>query len=327
MIELVAAVVAVAILSIFIIRRMLSPSLPRFNPTPVTQLVIRRRVGVSTMPSVVSLAALKKLGVTRVRFSLLWSLYLDSRTWAADRVTEDPSGKTNAQWFAVDMGTLAAAGLNILVVVHTPPVGMDLATGITAMPTFMATLAAAFPGVAWEILNEPNTEDAFNGGWFSASDGGVTDTTRGDRYGSLIGPVYDAIKAADATATVITGGTGAPQMGFYAGLAATAPGKFDAFGIHAYGPPALTNFVVLAELMATAAPSLPRWCTEWGNGATDESTQAADIGKCLDENDRNARYAEIYLYTMLPDGLGYNIVRSDGSWRQAALLIPNRTAP
>jgi hypothetical protein len=325
-------IIGAIVLGLIILGIVVTNLVNRYNPHAVLS-VTRRRVGISAGADALSIATLKKLGITRVRTSLLWSLYLDTRTWSPiDRVTPDPAGLTNAQFFALDMTTLRTAGLSVLVVVHTPPVGMSLATGITSMPTFVATLAAAFPGTAWEIMNEPNTDDSFNGGWFSASDGSVTDTTRGDRYGQLIGPVYDAIKAADATATVVTGGTGGPQAGFYTGLAARAPGKFDAFAIHAYGAPdAKVNFVILSELMRTAAPGVSLWCTECGNSQTldtqaAQAAQSADLGACLDENDRNNRYEAVYFYTLMPDGLGYNIVRSDGSLRQAALLFMNRTA-
>src|SRR5262249_58290966 len=53
---------------------------------------------------------------------------------------------------------------------------------------------------AWEIWNEPN--DA--GNW---SDIGADSNARKRRYGEMLVAAYQAIKAADRTATVLTGGT------------------------------------------------------------------------------------------------------------------------
>jgi hypothetical protein len=77
--------------------------------------------------------------------------------------------------------------------------------------------------------------------------------------------------------------------------------------------------------MRAVLAGVPLWCTEFGNNVSDDDTQANDIGLALDDNDRNNRYNRIYLYTLMP-GDDYNVVKSDGSWRHAALLLPDRTA-
>jgi hypothetical protein len=309
-----------------------TPSMPvtnpnaHYNPSPVTAPV-RRVVGITAAADSLSIVVLRRLGITRVRMAIIWNNYLDVRHFADDRATVVSSGgHTVAEFFAMDLAAFQAAGIEPLVVVHTPPSGMTLASGITAMPTFMASLASTFPGLRWQILNEMDGDDTFNAGWFEVTNGAVSDSTRGDRYGQVLGPVYDAIKAADSTATVVSGGVNPASTAFYNGLVARASGKFNAYAVHAYGPPATPGFVEHSTRLRPLLGATPLWCTETGNNQADETTQASDLGNLLDENDRNNRYDRLYLYALIsPDG--YGLVRSDGSLRQAALLLRERTAP
>jgi hypothetical protein len=292
-----------------------TPSMPvtnpnaHYNPSPVTAPV-RRVVGITAAADSLSIVVLRRLGITRVRMAIIWNNYLDVRHFADDRATVVSSGgHTVAEFFAMDLAAFQAAGIEPLVVVHTPPSGMTLASGITAMPTFMASLASTF-----------------NAGWFEVTNGAVSDSTRGDRYGQVLGPVYDAIKAADSTATVVSGGVNPASTAFYNGLVARASGKFNAYAVHAYGPPATPGFVEHSTRLRPLLGATPLWCTETGNNQADETTQASDLGNLLDENDRNNRYDRLYLYALIsPDA--YGLVRSDGSLRQAALLLRERTAP
>jgi len=304
---------------------------PRGQRSPSTRTAsaaqARRKIGISAAADPASIAALKRLGITRVRTGIIWRNYLDPRHFADDRSTPVGSGgHTPPEFFAMDMAAFAAAGIEPLVVVHTPPDGMTLGAGITAMPKFMAGLARRFRGMRWEILNEMNGDDAFNGGWFEVSNQRISMTTRGERYGRLLRPVYDSIKAADPSATVVTGGIDKSLTAFYKGMVATAAGKFDVFAVHDYGPPAAPGFVQKSEEMRPLLHGKPLWCTEVGNDQANEASQARDLASLLDDNDRNDRYDRVYLYTLIGDG-NYGLVRPDGSLRQAARLLLDRKAP
>jgi hypothetical protein len=85
----------------------------------------------------------------------------------------------------------------------------------------MHYLAGHFAGVvdAWEIWNEPDS-----GGWWSGS---------AAQYAQLLAAAYPAIKAADPSATVVSGGLVGNDYGYLQQIyAAGARGSFDAVGIH-----------------------------------------------------------------------------------------------
>jgi hypothetical protein len=128
----------------------------------------RRIIGVSASPgSATDRAVMKQLGLQRIRWTLYWRNYLDTRQFAADRSTPiSGRGITVPEMFDADYRAAVAAHLDQLIVVHSPPTGMTLAQGMTAMPAFMAARARQYPGTTWQILNEEESEDAFNGAWF-----------------------------------------------------------------------------------------------------------------------------------------------------------------
>jgi hypothetical protein len=66
-------------------------STQRYQPAPVTA-PSRRLCGLSGPADPLSIATLKKLGITRTRVTIVWNNYLDPRTFAADRSTVDPNG-------------------------------------------------------------------------------------------------------------------------------------------------------------------------------------------------------------------------------------------
>lgn len=304
-----------------------SRSTPRPSASSAITTQARRKIGISAAADPASIAALKRLGISRVRTGIIWRNYLDPRHFADDRSTPVASGgHTPPEFFASDMATFAAAGIEPLVVVHTPPDRMTLADGIAAMPKFMAGLARQFRGMRWEILNEMNGDDSFNGGWFEVSNPRISMTTRGERYGRLLRVVYDSVKAADPSAIVVTGGIDKSLTAFYTGMIATAAGKFDVFAVHDYGPPAAPGFAQKSEEMRPLLHGKQLWCTEVGNDQANEATQARDLADLLDDNDRNDRYDRVYLYTLIGDG-NYGLVRRDGSLRQAARLLLDRKAP
>jgi hypothetical protein len=294
-----------------------------FDPTGHTLMLARRRVGLNVInttygPSV--LAMLKKLGITRVRVTLVWRSWTDASyvaTWNA-MVTE-----------------LRANGIHVLAVVHTPPVGLTLAQGISQMPAFVAARAAAFPGCAWQILNEQNGNDGITNGWFSATDGAVTMATRGTRYSTILGPVYDAVKAADSTAKVVTGGIMVDETTFTAAVLAGAPGKCDAIGGECYGDPLWLppgsvphqgQYVLYAQRLRPIVGGIPIWCTETGYNSATDNLQSAQLGLIFKENDQQSRWDETYVYALVSGADNYGIARADGTLRESALLFSERTA-
>jgi hypothetical protein len=286
----------------------------------------RSNIGIAAAADPKSIALLQRLGIHRVRTTIIWNNYLDPRHFADDRSTPVASGgHTPAEFVAMDLAAFRNAGIEPLVVVHTPPFGMSLTTGITEMPKFMASLASRFRGMRWEILNEMTGEDGFNAGWFQASNKSVSDSVRGDWYGRLLAPVYDAIKARDPTATVVTGGIDRGLRAFYAGLRARAPHKYDVFAVHSYGPPAAPGFKEKSIEARRFLNGVPLWCTEVGSAIANEAAQASDLQALLDDNEANDRYDRVYLYTLMGDE-SYALVRRDGSLRRSATMIANRSA-
>ncbi len=117
---------------------------------------------------------------------------------------------------------------------------------------------------AWEVLNEPN-DSASGARQMSAA-----------VYQTYLAPSYDAIKAADPTATVVSAGTAAVDTGFIKGLfAAGGCSKLDGIGIHPYrtiapetikfGEGDFINYInTAAGLIRSSCPGKKLWLTEFG---------------------------------------------------------------
>jgi hypothetical protein len=306
---------------------MISPRDPVFSQrfAPIAQLpavVPRRMVGINVLSVAfdgTTIPLLKQLGITRVRVTLYWTL------WGG------PSSPGGIAYLAM-IDQLRAAGIDVLVVSHAQgwetllPV-YTLAQAATAFAAFLAARAAERPGLTWEVMNEIDASTYF-GPWFHGGDVGYTQAQRGDLYGQFLAPVYDAVKAADPTAKVVTAGIIAgDDVGFFTGLNARAPGKFDAFCTHTYGGPLCApGFADKSVALRAVVGAIPIWVTEYGNLQVSESDQAADLGLVWADNDRNNRFNRNYLY-VLQAGDGYAVARGDGSLRQAGALLPGRTAP
>jgi hypothetical protein len=154
-------------------------------------------------------------------------------------------------WSAVDriVDTAGACGLDVIgLLAYTPGWARGPGTTEHSPPTDPARFAAfaraaveryAPRGVkAWEIWNEPNLTFY----WMPAPDPAA--------YAALLGPAHDAIKAADPSSTVITGGLAPaenqprseamkPLPFLEAVYRAGGGGKFDAVGYHPYTYPAM----------------------------------------------------------------------------------------
>ena len=291
----------------------------------------RPTLGINNVPTDAdSLALLKSLGISQVRYTLYWNNFLDTRSFTGNEVpvpVGTPDSRTIADWWALKTRAYLAAGLDVLMVVHTPPGKMTLADGIKAMPPFLAARAKQFPGLSWQILNEMDAEDAWSNGWLHARDRRYTQRRRGELYGELLGPVYDAIKKADPTAKVVTAGIAGEPTAFYAGLASRAPGKYDAVAVHIYGSPLVLPFREKSIAMREVLGRTPLWCTETGFNTADDAEQARQISSILADNDANRRYDRLYLYALVSDfahGDNYGLVRPGGKPRSAATVLARR---
>ena len=285
-------------------------------------------IGVSANPgNPTERAALQQLGVRRVRWTLYWNSYLDPRHFAADRSTPvGTGGKTVAEYFHADYRAGVAAGLDQLILVHSPPAGMTLRQGMTAMPAFMAARARQYPGTTWQILNEMDGEDGFNGGWFAAKSPRVSQYQRGRSYGALLSAVAAAIHHADSTALVVAGGIALDPANFLRGMLETCnPALLTAVATHAYGEPSILQFRSKGIAARANARGLPVWVTEFGSGLSNEGLQRAELAMVFHDYDANRRYDRAYLYS-LSSRDGYGVMTADGRMRSAATLLLNRTA-
>ena len=119
--------------------------------------------------------------------------------------------------------------MKVLVVVHRAPAWASGGRGGTAPPSdpaafgrFMGRIAGAVPGVdAWELWNEPDSGQFWAGGADPPA------------YAALLRAAYPAIKAAQPSDVVVTGGMVGNNFDFLAALYANgARGAFDAVGVH-----------------------------------------------------------------------------------------------
>jgi len=283
-------------------------------------------VGVHTVtPDVVKI--LQSLHVTQVRMTLDWQAWVEARDLNHDGVPDNVAYQRN---LASALGQLDGAGIESLIVVHTPPAGADysMTQGRAALATLLGQLVRTAPyrKRVWQIMNEMDGDAGFNGGrhdWFGASDKSLSQRDRGDLYGQFLPPVYDAIKSADPSAIVVTGGIALEPTGFYKGLAQRTT-KFDAVAVHCYGRPVAPVFRSKSIAMRGVVGSTPLWCTEFGNNSTDDAAQANDIRDVVADFVQNNRYDRAYLYNLITDvakGDTYGIVRPDLVRRPAARLL------
>ena len=127
------------------------------------------------------------------------------------------------------VAALHARGIKALVVVHRTPAWASGAHGGIAPPrdpasfgAFMGGMAERVPGVdAWELWNEPDGTEFFRDGPQPAL------------YAAMVKAAYPAIKAAQPSDVVLTGGTAGNDMDFLQALYDHgAQGHFDAVGVH-----------------------------------------------------------------------------------------------
>jgi hypothetical protein len=266
-----------------------------------------------------SVARLVDLGVRHVRTTLYWS------EWS------DPAYR---QGFTRDLRRALAAGLEPLVVIHQPPFG-SYAERDRVYPEFarfIAARAAEFPEVRyWQLWNEMDLgfTDVFGAGRPE-----VSMHQRGRHYAEMLAIAYPALKTANPSAIVVTGGIasdidGGFLQGMYHGAA-----RYDVLAIHSYGFPVSIPFrergVRATAIMRANGDDRPLWNTEFGMEAAVVApgwpATPADIDRYhLDAwresilaNDRERIYARVYGHVLRQAGdLSHDLVRTDGSPRPA----------
>lgn len=279
--------------------------------TPRRTSAQRRVIGLNGHPTnALHLAALAKLEVAQIRETLYWT------NW--------PDGAPGEI-----VAACTANALDLLMVIHTPPaqytgIGQRDA-GTPVLAALLGERAAAWPGVSWQIMNEMDGNDGFNGGWFDAA-GQTTQLQRGQWYGAVLAACGAAIRAADKTAKVIGGGIALQPDDFVRGILQTCPrGLFDALAVHAYGSPDIGQFRDKSMAVRAIDAGIPLWCTEFGSKLSDQAAQAAELQTVFDDNDANFRYDRCYLYALEDNTEGYGILVG-ANFRQAANLVAGRGA-
>jgi hypothetical protein len=274
--------------------------------------IAHRELGINCSPTnPIHAAALKPLGIRQVRATLYWT------NW--------PDGSPGEI-----VAAAAANGLELLMLIHSPPAKFtgDRVGGTAPLAALLGERAAAWPGLSWQIMNEMDGNDGFNGGWFEASNTAVTQRQRGEWYGAVLAACSTAIRAADPTAKVIGGGIALDPADFVSGILATCPrSAFDALAVHAYGQPDIGQFASKSEAVNAVAPGVPLWCTEFGSRLSDEARQSAELLEVFahyDGYNTGEGYERVYLYALEDVTDGYGIMSPTGDFRAAAKLVEGR---
>lgn len=287
-----------------------------------------------------SIGLMKTLGVTTVRLLV---------PWAAIEHTPD-----SYDWSMVDKTVDAAVAqhISVLATLNSPPAwavapGQPAIAGRPASPAafgrFAGKVAEHFRGKisAYEIWNEPNAAAFFAPAPDPAG------------YVELLKATYPAIKAADPSAVVVTGGLGAlidystaaiDPVKFVRGMyAAGAKNYFDALAYHPYQytlkfseagwhPDSPINQMAgIRQLMLVNGDADKRiWATEYGepSSVVGEPAQAAYLDDMLSKWRAIPYAGPVYVYTMrdrnsgstaVEDTLG--IYRSDGTAKPSARVV------
>lgn len=280
-----------------------SPSIPAVPSAPVPSAAGGLRLGISYGGRLPRLSAAAvdgalddalALGVGWVRFDFGW-----------DAIQPVSPGAFDWSTFDAIAAAVNQRHMGLLPVLQYTPVWARAAACPTtdhcrpANPDSFAAFAAAAVrryaplGVhAWEIWNEPNT----SGAWQPAPDPAA--------YAALVKTTSQAIKAADASAMVISGGL-APsatqagdisQLDFLTGFAqAGGLSSVDAVGYHPYSYPAPPRYYadwsgwsqisatprnMKATLKSFGFPDMKIWATEYG-APTNGPGPGATVGNYL----------------------------------------------
>ncbi|MCB0916799.1 MAG: cellulase family glycosylhydrolase, partial [Actinobacteria bacterium] len=214
------------------------------------------------------LDTLKANGVTTVRMDVSWEMLAPkSATW-------DSAGFKNVSGV---IKMITDRGLTPMVMIWMTPSWLTgsadelipprTASELRQWQAFTQELAARFPQVIdWEIWNEPNSDDFMRGA--SATD-----------YAKVLASAYRGIKAGNADARVIFGGTQYIDTPWIvSALKAGAQGKYDVMGVHPYmavgnltpdapdtdGIWRMRHLPTLRNAMLAVGDDKPIWFTEFG---------------------------------------------------------------
>lgn len=231
-------------------------------------LVLSSVVGVnvhSLDPS--TLPAISRAGFQAVRFDMPWSSvqWHDGDHW--ERF--DP-------WFAA----LRRHGLAPVVTIHGSlrPDGYAPATieERVAFAHFAMRAARRYPGVVWEVWNEPNVA----GFWLPAPDAAS--------YVELLAQVAVGIRAADPTAKVVGPSLGGGTLDwnyFFEFIQWGGLNYIDAIALHPYGvgaPEAAPEFY--EDVLAATGGRLPLVVSEWGFSTPDDEERGRLVVRALEAN-------------------------------------------
>jgi polysaccharide biosynthesis protein PslG len=285
-----------------------------------------------------SLANMRGIGVGWVRVDANWSLV-------------QPTGPSTFDWSPLDqeVSSMTAAGMSIdLIIDDTPAWARDPAVSgnwgqpasASAFATFAGQVAGRYGlrGVrTYEIWNEPNIQ-AF---WNPAPNPAL--------YTTMLRDSYTAIKAAQPSATVLSGGlapsgddgTNIAPVTFLGDMYADgAKGSFDALGYHAYSYPALPDTFAPGSgwsQMNQTSPSLRSvmtangdagkqiWITEVGAPSSGPSgvgttAQAEEVTQAVQGAQSNSWIGAEFFYTYQDastDPDYYGLLNADGSQKPA----------
>jgi hypothetical protein len=300
----------------------------RYDPSAAGAASARRKAGVNLHSTDdATIAWMSKLGITRARLSVQLNVWQDDRDLNLDLVPDNVAYKAGVY---AEITRCRSIDMEVVLCAHTPRDSADIgdADGGPAYIAMLEEIAAVKPGLTFQVMNEWNAEPFF-GHWFTSQ---ATQFLRGAAYGDFLADVYDALKAADPTCTVIAGGIGSmsavDQVATFNGMVSTNAGKRDATSWHFYG---LVSDLIAngAALRAAAGGGEDLWLTEWGPGVglSDETEQAAFIGQALAAIDQNPTYfTQHHLYVWRGGAAGYAVCNDNNTLRRAALLLADRTA-
>lgn len=219
------------------------PGVPPVPPAPVTTTTafgVEVHPGDALSTSQTALADMRKnLGVTTIRTD--YSPTQFSYGWVANAI---------------------AAGLKMVMI--TPYLAIGAPFDPTGYAAICAQGAAQFPGQTWEIMNEPDNEVPLNEQQITPA-----------QYVTLVQAVVPAIRAADPTAKIITGGTSGLDMGWLTAIAAAYP-LVDGVGVHPYGiaPNGMAQAIAQAQSVTGGKPV---YLSEWGLAAPPSGSIATAV--------------------------------------------------
>ena len=272
--------------------------------------------------TVADLDRMRAAGLTVARFDLGWR-WVEPKKGMYDDALLTRLGTVLCELDARDIAP-------IITLLETPAWARPPGSGLFYPPTrrqdyadalgFVAARYAARPNMVWEVWNEPNIPEFWEGGPNAAD------------YTDLLRRAYRAVKAADPDATVLGGSIVFNDLRFLRGMYDNgARGHFDGLAHHPYSPgrapddrtdPA-AHFKSVEDMKALMAargdPDMPIWITEigWGLDLVSDATRATYLRQAVGLV-RGWPYVKVFcVYTTGqdsgPDAPDYGLIAPDGT--------------